>query len=78
MPETCVSCGGEFVQVYEMDGHGIWIDPDPVPGGELVLRGDPRNIPPGEFVAAFHNVGPEGDEFLGVPAGAPRYRGHAC
>jgi hypothetical protein len=54
------------------------IDPDPVAGGALVLRGDPRDVPPGEFVAAFHGVGPDGDEFFNIPAGAPRYRLHDC
>lgn len=78
MADTCVTCGQSFVTVYETDGHGIWIDPVPTPDGELVLRGDPNNIPPGEFVAAFYGVGPEGSEFLGVPAGAPRYRRHKC
>lgn len=78
MPETCVTCGGPFVLVHQVDGHGIWIDPEPVDGGELVLRGDPLNIPEGHFVAAFYGVGPEGDEFFGIPAGAPRYRRHVC
>ena len=78
MSDLCVTCGGLFVTVYEMDGHAIWIDPQPAPDGELVLRGDPNNIPPGEFVAAFHGVGTAGDEFLGIPAGAPRYRQHNC
>jgi hypothetical protein len=36
-----------------------------VPDGELALRGDPRNIPEGHFVAAFYGVG-------------PRYRRHEC
>lgn len=78
MPQICGTCGRPIVMVYELDGDGIWIDPEPVAGGELVLRGDPHNIPPGEFVAVFHGVGPEGDEFFGVGAGAPRYRGHDC
>lgn len=75
---TCVNCGAPFTIVYELDGHAIWIDPDPVPDGQLALRGDPHNIPPGEFVAAFHAIDPEGDEFFGIPAGAPRYRKHNC
>lgn len=78
MSGICVTCGKPFVMVYELGGNGIWIDPDPVEGGELVLRGDPHNIPPGHFVAAFWNVGPEGDEYFGIPAGAPRYRLHDC
>jgi hypothetical protein len=76
--EICGTCREPFVMVYELDGNGIWIDPDPVPDGELVLRGDPLNIPDGHFVAAFHGVGPEGDDFFGIPAGAPRYRKHDC
>ncbi len=78
MSETCVTCGRPFVTVHQMDGHGIWIDPVPAPDGEVVLRGDPNNIPPGEFVAAFYGVSADGDGFLGVPAGAPRYRRHDC
>jgi hypothetical protein len=78
MSDTCVTCGSLFVTVYEIDGHPIWIDPQPTPDGNLVLRGDPNNIPPGEFVAAFHGVDPDGDEFLGIPPGAPRYQQHDC
>jgi hypothetical protein len=78
MPDICVSCGRQFALVVELGGNSIWIDPEPVPDGELVLRGDPLNIPEGHFVAAFWNVGAEGDEFFGIPAGAPRYNTHVC
>jgi hypothetical protein len=78
MQGTCVTCGLPFVMVHQLDGHGIWIYPWPDPDGELVLRGDPLNIPEGHFVAAFYGIGPEGDEFFGIPAGAPRYRKHEC
>lgn len=78
MQGACVTCGLPFVLVHEIDGNPIWIYPWPVAGGELVLRGDPLNIPDGEFVAAFHGVGPDGDAFFGIPAGAPRYRKHDC
>jgi hypothetical protein len=74
-PETCVTCGRPFVKVHQSD-NSIMIDPDPVEDGDLVLIGDPHNIPEGHFVAALYGVGPEGDEFFGIPAGAPRYRKH--
>lgn len=73
---TCRDCFEPFVVVYTIDGHPFWIYPDPVEDGELVLKGDPLNIPAGHFVAALYGVGPEGDEFFGIPADAPRYRRH--
>lgn len=78
MAETCVTCGKSFVRAHEMDGNAIWIDPEPTVDGDLVLRGDPDNIPPGEFVAAFHDVGTDGDVYLGIAPNAPRYRKHTC
>jgi len=75
--KTCINCGRPFAVVFNAS-NPIMIDPEPVEDGELVLRGDPGSCPDGEFVAAFYGVGPEGDEFWGVPAGAPRYREHVC
>lgn len=76
-PTPCPRCG-EMVALVHWSDHQMWIDVEPVADGELTLRGDHRAIPDGHFVAAFFGVGPEGDEFFGVPAGAPRYRRHEC
>jgi hypothetical protein len=76
-PTPCPTCGEQIALVHWAD-HQMWIDVEPVDNGELTLRGDHRAIPDGHFVVAFFGVGPEGDEFFGVPAGAPRYHRHSC
>jgi len=78
MSDTCVTCGQPSVLVYELDGNPIRIDPLPCDDGELVLRGDPLDIPVGEFVLALYGVADDGDAASGIPSGAPRYRQHVC
>lgn len=73
---TCIGCGEHTVLAYEIDGARRVVDPDPVEGGELVLFGDLGGEP-----SALWGVAPEGETLpwgLTVPAGAPRYRQHAC
>lgn len=75
--DTCVTCQRPFLLAYEIDGNPRWVDLEPVPGGDIALV-FPREPGPDTCVTLLHGVGPGGDPFFGLPAGAPRYRLHDC
>ncbi len=73
MRRTCIICQREQILAREIDGNIVLLDPEPSPDGQLVVQGDLNDEP-----RALWGVDPEGDEFFGIPAGAPRYRRHDC
>lgn len=76
MIRTCVTCQRPTVVAREIDGNIQIVDPNPVAGGDLVLRGDFGDQP-----TALWGVDPAGETLpwgTTIPAGAPRYRKHDC
>ncbi|MFY1595558.1 hypothetical protein [Micromonospora sp. WMMD737] len=75
MSSACRTCGNQVIHAREIDGHQLSLDATAVPDGDVVIYGDPAEP------TALWSVDPDGEEMpwgTVIPAGAPRYRKHAC